>query len=182
MATHGTRGGGGNSSAIAAMTMAASHHGADTDAAGWGSLAGSLRGPPRLSQRRCVISARLAGSGCQRSSQAGAFVLRLGRHQRRRAAPAAPVQIRSRSEPARAPSPPGSTPPHVVHPHADGAAGAVQGQPERWLAVALRRPTVAYVVAGMLTGPVWWFYLFWVPGFLNDKYGLNTRLHGVTTA
>ena len=31
----------------------------------------------------------------------------------------------------------------------------------------------AYVLAGMLTGPVWWFYLFWVPDFLNKKYGLD---------
>jgi len=44
---------------------------------------------------------------------------------------------------------------------------------ESWLSLFFRRPTLAYVLAGMLTGPVWWFYLFWVPDFLNKKYGLD---------
>ena len=25
----------------------------------------------------------------------------------------------------------------------------------------------------MLSSPIWWFYLFWIPGFLHDKYKLD---------
>ncbi|HEX8323523.1 MAG TPA: MFS transporter [Tepidisphaeraceae bacterium] len=36
-----------------------------------------------------------------------------------------------------------------------------------------RRTTMAYVLATLLTSPVWWFYLFWIPGFLSQKFSLN---------
>jgi ACS family hexuronate transporter-like MFS transporter len=29
------------------------------------------------------------------------------------------------------------------------------------------------MIGKFLTDPVWWFYLFWVPGFLHDKYNLD---------
>jgi MFS transporter, ACS family, hexuronate transporter len=35
------------------------------------------------------------------------------------------------------------------------------------------RPTWAFAVGMFLTSPIWWFYLYWVPGFLNEKHGLN---------
>ncbi len=31
----------------------------------------------------------------------------------------------------------------------------------------------AYLVGKFMTDPVWWFYLYWVPGFLHDNYGLD---------
>ena len=34
----------------------------------------------------------------------------------------------------------------------------------------------------MLTGPVWWFYLFWVPDFLNKRYGLDLMHLGLPLA
>lgn len=42
-----------------------------------------------------------------------------------------------------------------------------------WTEIVFSRATAAYVLAGMLTGPVWWFYLFWVPDFLNKRYRLD---------
>jgi ACS family hexuronate transporter-like MFS transporter len=35
------------------------------------------------------------------------------------------------------------------------------------------RATWAFMIGKFLTDPVWWFYLFWVPGFLHDKYNLD---------
>ncbi len=35
------------------------------------------------------------------------------------------------------------------------------------------RQTWAFLMGKFLTDPIWWFYLFWLPGFLYDKYGLN---------
>jgi ACS family hexuronate transporter-like MFS transporter len=36
-----------------------------------------------------------------------------------------------------------------------------------------KRAAWAYLFGKFMTDPVWWFYLFWVPGFLHDKYGLD---------
>lgn len=35
------------------------------------------------------------------------------------------------------------------------------------------RPAWAFIAGKLLTDPVWWFYLFWIPGFLNRSYGLE---------
>jgi len=35
------------------------------------------------------------------------------------------------------------------------------------------RSAWALLLAKFLTDPVWWFYLFWLPGFLNRTYGLD---------
>jgi len=35
------------------------------------------------------------------------------------------------------------------------------------------RQTWVFVIGMFLTSPIWWFYLFWVPGFLHDRHGLN---------
>ena len=36
-----------------------------------------------------------------------------------------------------------------------------------------QRAAWAFVLGKFLTDPVWWFYLFWIPGFLNRTYGLT---------
>jgi len=42
-----------------------------------------------------------------------------------------------------------------------------------FLQLVRQRAAWAFLAGKFLTDPVWWFYLFWVPGFLHDKYGLN---------
>jgi len=37
----------------------------------------------------------------------------------------------------------------------------------------VRRATWAFILGKFLTDPAWWFYLFWLPGFLNRVYGLD---------
>jgi ACS family hexuronate transporter-like MFS transporter len=41
-----------------------------------------------------------------------------------------------------------------------------------WARLIPLRQTWAFVAGKFLTDPVWWFYLFWVPGFLQTKHGL----------
>jgi ACS family hexuronate transporter-like MFS transporter len=36
-----------------------------------------------------------------------------------------------------------------------------------------KRQAWAFLLGKFMTDPIWWFYLFWLPGFLYDKYGLN---------
>jgi len=35
------------------------------------------------------------------------------------------------------------------------------------------RAAWAFLLGKFVTDPVWWFYLFWLPGFLNSRYGLD---------
>lgn len=37
------------------------------------------------------------------------------------------------------------------------------------------RQTWAFALGKMLTDPVWWFYLFWLPKFLDTNYGIKGR-------
>jgi len=43
----------------------------------------------------------------------------------------------------------------------------------KWAALLPLRQTWAFVAGKLLTDPIWWFYLFWVPGFLQTKHGLT---------
>lgn len=42
-----------------------------------------------------------------------------------------------------------------------------------WLKLLQYKQTWAFVIGKFLTDPIWWFYLYWLPAFLNQKYGLN---------
>jgi ACS family hexuronate transporter-like MFS transporter len=43
----------------------------------------------------------------------------------------------------------------------------------RWVTLLARKQTWAYSAAKFLTDPVWWFFLFWLPKFLNHNYGIT---------
>jgi MFS transporter, ACS family, hexuronate transporter len=42
-----------------------------------------------------------------------------------------------------------------------------------WRRLIPHRQTWAFAIGKFLTDPVWWVYLFWLPKFLNTKFGLN---------
>jgi len=41
-----------------------------------------------------------------------------------------------------------------------------------WARLLSKRQVWAIVLGKVLTDPVWWFYLYWLPGFLSRQYGL----------
>ncbi|RFM28602.1 MFS transporter [Deminuibacter soli] len=46
-----------------------------------------------------------------------------------------------------------------------------------WGVLLRFRQTWAFVLGKFLTDPIWWFYLFWLPDFLEKQYGLkNTAI------
>ena len=49
----------------------------------------------------------------------------------------------------------------------------VPAKPVPWLRLLGYRQTWAFFIAKFLTDPIWWFYLFWIPGFLQKEHGLN---------
>jgi MFS transporter, ACS family, hexuronate transporter len=42
-----------------------------------------------------------------------------------------------------------------------------------WMKLLKYRQVWAFAIAKFMTDPVWWFYLYWVPKYLNKSYGLT---------
>jgi ACS family hexuronate transporter-like MFS transporter len=48
-----------------------------------------------------------------------------------------------------------------------------------WLKLLPHRQTWAFILGKFLTDPIWWFYLYWIPKFLNEKHGLTLNKLGL---
>ncbi len=42
-----------------------------------------------------------------------------------------------------------------------------------WLSLLKYKQAWAFLIGKFLTDPIWWFYLYWLPKFLNDRYHLD---------
>ncbi|NBB52888.1 MFS transporter [Rhizobium sp. CRIBSB] len=47
-----------------------------------------------------------------------------------------------------------------------------------WLKLLTVKETWAYALGKFLIDPIWWFFLFWLPGFLQKQYDLNILTFG----
>lgn len=47
-----------------------------------------------------------------------------------------------------------------------------------WAQLLRHRQAWAFVAAKFLTDPIWWFFLFWLPKFLHQEYGLTLTALG----
>jgi MFS transporter, ACS family, hexuronate transporter len=48
-----------------------------------------------------------------------------------------------------------------------------------WSRLLGHRQTWAFVGGKVMTDPIWWFYLYWLPGFLNARFGLTITKMGL---
>lgn len=48
-----------------------------------------------------------------------------------------------------------------------------------WTRLLPHRQTWAVLIGKLMTDPIWWFYLYWLPGFLYAKYGLSITKMGL---
>ena len=48
-----------------------------------------------------------------------------------------------------------------------------------WRRILRHRQAWAFVAAKFITDPIWWFFLFWLPKFLNAEYGLTLLALGL---
>ncbi len=62
---------------------------------------------------------------------------------------------------------------HIQSDPPDAAGGKTP-----WLRLIPRRETSAFAIGKYLTDPIWWFYLYWVPPFLRQNYGLDLTTIG----
>ncbi|MCL4403103.1 MAG: MFS transporter [Acidobacteria bacterium] len=44
-----------------------------------------------------------------------------------------------------------------------------------WIRLLSRRETWAFAVGKGITDPIWWFYLFWLPKYLQETFGLSLQ-------
>ena len=51
-----------------------------------------------------------------------------------------------------------------------------------WAALIRKRETWAYALGKFLIDPIWWFYLFWLPGYLFNRYHLDLKTFGLPLA
>jgi ACS family hexuronate transporter-like MFS transporter len=49
----------------------------------------------------------------------------------------------------------------------------VAGARVPWISLFGHRQTWAFIVGKLMADPIWWFYLYWLPKFLDAKYGVK---------
>jgi ACS family hexuronate transporter-like MFS transporter len=43
----------------------------------------------------------------------------------------------------------------------------------KWTTLLVRRETWAFAIGKFMTDPIWWFYLYWLPKFLDTRYDIK---------
>jgi ACS family hexuronate transporter-like MFS transporter len=61
--------------------------------------------------------------------------------------------------------------PELVHINQDPPEKPGPSTP--WIKLFSIRQTWAYAIPKFLTDPIWWFYLYWLPGYFSDKFHLS---------
>jgi len=70
-------------------------------------------------------------------------------------------------------------PPREHHRVRQAELAYIESEPEspamkmRWADLLRHRQTWAFALGKGMTDPVWWFYLFWLPKFLDARYGIK---------
>jgi ACS family hexuronate transporter-like MFS transporter len=57
--------------------------------------------------------------------------------------------------------------------HSDKEEETVETQKISWFRLLQFKQTWAFAIGKLLSDPIWWFYLFWLPDFLGKQYGLK---------
>jgi ACS family hexuronate transporter-like MFS transporter len=72
------------------------------------------------------------------------------------------------------------SPGELAHIHGDQADD--RGPPIGWLRLLRHRQTWSFIVAKLLTDPVWWFFLIWLPDFFKATRGLDLKQSAASMA
>ncbi len=57
--------------------------------------------------------------------------------------------------------------------HSDSDANEDHTKRSSWAQLLRVRQTWAFVIGKFLTDPIWWFFLFWLPGYFNETFKLD---------
>lgn len=61
------------------------------------------------------------------------------------------------------------------HIHSDQEVEEVKPKPVKWSKLLGIRQTWAFIFGKLLTDPVWWFFLFWLPGYLESIFHVDMK-------
>ncbi|SEW31625.1 MFS transporter [Chitinophaga arvensicola] len=61
------------------------------------------------------------------------------------------------------------------HIHSDQEIEEEKPKPVKWGKLLGIRQTWAFIFGKLLTDPVWWFFLFWLPGYLESIFHVNMK-------
>jgi ACS family hexuronate transporter-like MFS transporter len=64
-----------------------------------------------------------------------------------------------------------------IHSDVEDVASA-DAKPVSWQRLLRIRQTWAFIFGKFLTDPIWWFFLFWLPGYFKDTFNLNLAKPG----
>jgi MFS transporter, ACS family, hexuronate transporter len=74
------------------------------------------------------------------------------------------------------------SPAELAHIQAKNPSGETAEEKISWVRMLTFRHTWAIVCTGILVGPVWWFYGFWLPDLFNKMFHLNIKQFGLPLA
>jgi len=63
---------------------------------------------------------------------------------------------------------------NYIHSDADEQA-EVKGESVLWMKLLAIRQTWAFIFGKLLTDPIWWFFLFWLPSFFAEAYNIDLK-------
>ena len=63
---------------------------------------------------------------------------------------------------------------NYIHSDADEQA-EVKGESVPWMKLLAIRQTWAFIFGKLLTDPIWWFFLFWLPSFFAEAYNIDLK-------
>lgn len=55
-------------------------------------------------------------------------------------------------------------------------------EPIGWGALLVKKETWAYALGKFFIDPIWWFFLFWLPGYLFERYDMDLKTFGLPLA
>ncbi|HYG38995.1 MAG TPA: MFS transporter [Cytophagales bacterium] len=62
-----------------------------------------------------------------------------------------------------------------IHSDDEDEPGITDTKPVSWAKLFSIRQTWAFIFGKLLTDPVWWFFLFWLPSYLHSSYNVDIK-------
>ncbi len=66
----------------------------------------------------------------------------------------------------------------LAHIHSDNEPDTSNEKPLTWGKLFKERQTYVFIIGKLLTDPIWWFFLFWLPSYFSTSFSLDLKKPG----
>ncbi|MDP4698447.1 MAG: MFS transporter [Saprospiraceae bacterium] len=66
----------------------------------------------------------------------------------------------------------------LAHIHSDNEEDTSNEKPLSWGTLFRVRQTYVFIIGKLLTDPIWWFFLFWLPSYFSTSFNLDLKKPG----